>query len=251
MNLGVGERNKMPRCQTCFRKGWQLAILPPFHCRPLPHLCSADTWQLGGPRVREQMVPLPSPKSTWGHRSLWATRLLGLAEGMTKSSKWNSCLVPSFTVYFFFLLGCVFLFLPTCIDFAFQSVGNPNPPCPTLSSTVRSDLSKVSASRQNKIATWEKETRGLIQFSRASTQSMLHEFEKSVQILLGFSKESGISTNLDIYRANSTGGRIHGRIKDIASCTVFPLVCHSFLMKDGDFFNLQNLFLKVLYERKA
>ena len=42
----------MPRCQTCCKNSWQLAILLPFDGRPLIHLCSADTWQLGGPRVK-------------------------------------------------------------------------------------------------------------------------------------------------------------------------------------------------------
>lgn len=52
INLGEGRSSKMPRCQTCCRNSWQLAILLPFDCTPLMHLCSADTWQLGGPRVK-------------------------------------------------------------------------------------------------------------------------------------------------------------------------------------------------------
>lgn len=52
VNLGEGESSKMPRCQTRCRNSWQLAILLPFDCRPLMHLCSADTWQLCGPRVK-------------------------------------------------------------------------------------------------------------------------------------------------------------------------------------------------------
>lgn len=87
----------MPSCQTSCRNSWQLAILLPFDCRPLMHLCSADIWQLGGPRVKWANGGFLFPEIHLGAKLSWAARLKRWVEGM-KQSGWNSYLVPSSTV---------------------------------------------------------------------------------------------------------------------------------------------------------
>lgn len=76
----------MPRCQTCCRNSWQLAILLPFDCRPLMHLCSADTWQLCGPRVNGANGGFLFPEIHLGGK-LWVGNQIQEIPGRNRTSQ--------------------------------------------------------------------------------------------------------------------------------------------------------------------
>lgn len=118
----------MPRCQTRCRNSWQLAILLPFDCRPLMHLCSADTWQLCGPRVKGANGGFLFPEIHLGAK-LWAGNWILEIHGRNGTVKHKlSC---ALIYYFFFGFP-----IPSILHWSFLYLGEyypnyppPGPPC--------------------------------------------------------------------------------------------------------------------------